>query len=82
MEYSQRITCGHKTLGAKWLFEPWFSYQSLLHLDSEVATNSPNDFIRVPRSSDRHLLYNKFSLHAVIEMVESPNWADDPPQAM
>lgn len=38
-------TRGHKTLGAKWLFEPRFSHQSLLHLDSEVATNSPNDFI-------------------------------------
>jgi len=35
------ITRGHKTLGAKWLFEPRFSYQILLYLDSEVAQNTP-----------------------------------------
>lgn len=35
------ITHGHKTLGAKWLFEPRFSHQSSLYLDSKVAPNSP-----------------------------------------
>ena len=34
-------TRGHKTLGAKWLFEPQFSHQSWLYLDSEVAPKSP-----------------------------------------
>jgi len=31
----------YKTLGLKWLFKQHLSYQSLLYLDSEVATNSP-----------------------------------------
>ena len=34
-------TRGHKTLGVKWLFEPQFSHQSLLYLDSVVAPKSP-----------------------------------------
>lgn len=32
----RHTTRGHKTLGAKWLFEPQFSHQSSLYLDSEV----------------------------------------------
>jgi len=35
------LTRGHKTLGAYWLFEPQFSHQSLLYLDSEVTPKSP-----------------------------------------
>lgn len=31
------LTRGHKTLRSKWLFEPWFSHQSSLYLDSGVA---------------------------------------------
>ena len=41
-------TRGHKTLGAKWLFEPQFSHQSSLYLDSEVAPNSPTILYRQP----------------------------------
>ena len=37
----QPLTRGHKTLGAKWLFEPRFSHQSSLCLDTEVAPKSP-----------------------------------------
>jgi hypothetical protein len=37
----QPLTRGHKTLGAKWLFEHQFSHQSSLYLDSEVAPKSP-----------------------------------------
>ena len=39
--YKLLATRGHKTLGAKWIFEPWFSHQSSLYLDSEVAPKSP-----------------------------------------
>ena len=39
-------TRGHKTLGAKWLFEPRFSHQSSLYLDSEVAPKSPTILYR------------------------------------
>jgi hypothetical protein len=35
------LTRGHKTLGAKWLFELRFSHQSSLYLDSVVAPKSP-----------------------------------------
>ena len=35
------LTRGHKTLGVKWLFEPRFSHQSSLHIDSDVASKSP-----------------------------------------
>ena len=42
-------TRGHKTLGAKWLYRPRFSHQRSLYLDSEVATNSPNDFYTANR---------------------------------
>ena len=38
---NQPLTRGHKTLGAKWLFEPRFSHQSSLYLDSKVAPKSP-----------------------------------------
>jgi hypothetical protein len=41
MNKVQRPTRGHKTLGAKWLFELQFSHQSQLYLDSEVASKSP-----------------------------------------
>lgn len=41
MNKGQLVTRGHKTLGAKWLFERQFSHQSLLYLDSGVAPNSP-----------------------------------------
>ena len=34
------ITRGHKTLGVWWLFELLFMHQSLLYLDSEVASKS------------------------------------------
>jgi hypothetical protein len=44
----QRTTRGHKTLGAKWLFEPRFSHQSLLYLDSEVSPKSPTILYRKP----------------------------------
>ena len=37
----QPITRGHKTLGAQLLFEHWFSHQSSLYFDSEVATKFP-----------------------------------------
>jgi hypothetical protein len=40
----QEVLCptrGHKTLGAKWLFEPRFSHQSSMYLDSAVAPKSP-----------------------------------------
>lgn len=40
-EDKRALTRGHKTLGAKWLFEPRFSHQGLLYLASEVAPNSP-----------------------------------------
>ena len=38
------LTRGHKTLGAKWLFEPWFSHQQSLCLDNELAPK-PQRFI-------------------------------------
>jgi len=41
MNKAQQVTRGHKTLGAKWLFEIRFSHQSSLYLDSEVAPKSP-----------------------------------------
>jgi len=37
-------TRGHKTLGAKWLFDPRYSHQSTLYLDSEEAPK-PQRFI-------------------------------------
>jgi hypothetical protein len=40
-KYLLHTTRGHKTLGAKWLFEPRCKHQSLLKLDSEVAPKSP-----------------------------------------
>ncbi len=39
------VTSGHKTLGAKWLFELQFSRQSSLYLDSEVAGPNQKVFI-------------------------------------
>jgi hypothetical protein len=44
----QQPTRGHKTLGKKWLFEPQFSHQSSLYLDSEVAPKSPTILYRKP----------------------------------
>lgn len=41
MNKAQHTTCGHKTLGITWLFEPQFSHQSLLHFDREVTPNFP-----------------------------------------
>jgi len=35
------VTFGHKILGAKQLFEPRFSHQSLLYLDCEVTPKTP-----------------------------------------
>lgn len=37
----QCLTRGHKTLGAKWLYEPRYSHQSFLCFDSKVAPKSP-----------------------------------------
>lgn len=37
----QPLTRGHKTLGAKWLFDFWFSHQSSLYLASEVTPKPP-----------------------------------------
>lgn len=58
------ITHGHKTLGAKWLFEQRFSHQSSVYLDSEVAPNSPNDFIPhpLPTIQNKTLLKNCMKL--------------------
>jgi hypothetical protein len=67
------MTHGHKALGAKWLFELWFSHQSLLHLDSEVATNSSNDFIP-PTVVRNAYKYNNFSERKeVIKNTEEKN---------
>ena len=41
MNKNQAVTRGHKTLGARWLFELRFSHQSSLYLDSEVAPKTP-----------------------------------------
>ncbi len=41
-------THGHKTLGAKWLFEPQFSQQGLLYLDIKVAPKSLTILYRHP----------------------------------
>jgi hypothetical protein len=35
------VTRGHKTLGAKWLFIPWFSHHSSLYFDNEIAPKTP-----------------------------------------
>ena len=35
------VALGHKTLGAKWLFELCVSHQSSLYLDRKVAPKSP-----------------------------------------
>ncbi len=37
----QLLRRGHKTLGAKWLFDDQFLHQSSLYFDSEVAPKSP-----------------------------------------
>ncbi len=42
----QPLTSGHKTLGAKWLFELQFSHQRSLYPDSEVAPNPPTILYR------------------------------------
>ena len=44
----QLVTSGHKTLGAKWLFEPLFSHQRSLYPDSEVAPKPPTILYRPP----------------------------------
>ncbi len=48
LKNGQLVTSGHKTLGAKWLFEPLFSHQRSVYLDSEVAPKPPTILYRQP----------------------------------
>jgi hypothetical protein len=54
----QQLTRGHKTLGAKWLFDPLFSHQSSLYLDREVAPKTPTFHTAEPFSAIYELKTN------------------------
>lgn len=62
----QPLTRGHKTLGAKWLFDFWFSHQSSLYLASEV-TPKPPTFHTASRWAQLH--ERQVVIHSCYKMI-------------
>ena len=52
----QKIICGHKTLGTKCIFEPQFSYQSLLYLVNSDGINLTLGLKMVAKSPSKDLM--------------------------
>ncbi len=68
MNKKRPITRGHKTLGAKWLFEPQFSHQSSLYLDSEVAPKSPTFHTATVSTNAKRSYINNLNINNMRKM--------------